>query len=379
MNYGLDSNLSDLLTNYNLLFQRSLAGEGIIPNWFLQSAPLFSQIKLITFADNTFRVTLMKTALIISIVFQFLAAFYALSLTRQTKFNISWILISLAFLLIAIRNILDLVPIYYKELQSDIYLIDRLLKIVIAVLLLAGVIFIRRLFKFLKRIDDYRKESENKVLHAIMRTEEKERRQFAKDLHDGIGPLLSNIKMSVSAIDKTQITGFNLTVVENISNLINESINSLKYTSNSLSPHILESFGLASAVNSFIENINRLGKIEVSFSHNIESLRFDNQVETNLYRIVCELFQNTVKHASASNISLLIHFNENKLIIQYFDDGIGFDANDPGNMEGMGISNMHSRLKALDGEITLKRILPQGMMTSIVLTTKPKIAPHGKA
>jgi signal transduction histidine kinase len=321
----------------------------------------------------------MKTALIISIVFQFLAAFYALSLTRQTKFNISWILISLAFLLIAIRNILDLVPIYYKEIQSEIYLIDRLLKIVIAVLLLAGVIFIRRLFKFLKRIDDYRKESENKVLHAIMRTEEKERRQFAKDLHDGIGPLLSNIKMSVSAIDKTQIAGFNLTVIENISNLINESINSLKYTSNSLSPHILESFGLASAVNSFIENINRLGKIEVSFSHNIENLRFDNQVETNLYRIVCELFQNTVKHASASNISLLIHFNENKLIIQYFDDGIGFDANDPGNIEGMGISNMHSRLKALDGEISLKRILPKGMMTSIVLTTKLKIAPHGKA
>jgi signal transduction histidine kinase len=321
----------------------------------------------------------MKAALIISIVFQFLAAFYALGLTRQTKYNISWILISIAFLLIAVRSILDLVPIYYKDLQSEIYLIDRLLEIFIAILLLAGVIFIRRLFKFLKRIDDIRRESENKVLHAIMQTEEKERRQFAKDLHDGIGPLLSNIKMSVSALDKTQITGFNRTVVDNISSLINESITSLKYTSNNLSPHILESFGLASAVNSFIENINRLGKIDVSFSNNIENFRFDSQIETNLYRIICELFQNTIKHASAANVSLMIHHHENRLTIQYFDDGVGFDPDDSGNMSGMGISNMYSRLKALNGEIEFKRILPKGMMTSVVLKTKIKTVLHGKS
>jgi signal transduction histidine kinase len=321
----------------------------------------------------------MKAALIISIVFQLLAAFYALGLTRQTKYTISWILISIAFLLIAIRGILDLIPFYYKELQSDIYLIDRLLEILIAILLLMGVIFIRRLFKFLKRIDDIRKESESKVLQAIMQTEEKERRLLAKDLHDGIGPLLSNIKMSVSALDKTQISGFNSTVVDNISSLINESITSLKYTSNNLSPHILDSFGLASAIDSFIENINRLGKIDVSFSCNIEKIRFDSQIETNIYRIICELFQNTVKHSSAANVSLLIHLHENKLIIQYFDDGVGFNPDDTGKMGGMGISNMHSRLKALNGDIEFKRIMPKGMMTSIVLKTKIKTVLHGKS
>jgi signal transduction histidine kinase len=321
----------------------------------------------------------MKVALIISIVFQFLAAFYALGLTRQTKFNISWILISIAFLLIAVRGILDLVPFYYKDLQSEIYLIYRLLEIVISILLLSGVIFIRRLFKFLKRIDDIRRESENKILLAIMQTEEKERRQFAKDLHDGIGPLLSNIKMSVSALDKEQITGFNKTVIDNISSLINESITSLKYTSNNLSPHILESFGLASAVSSFIENINRLGRLDVSFSSNIDNLRFDNQIETNLYRIICELFQNTIKHASAANVSLLVHHHENRLIIQYFDDGIGFAPDDTGKMSGMGLSNMHSRLKTVSGEIEFKRILPKGMMTSIVLKIKTKTPSHGKA
>jgi signal transduction histidine kinase len=320
----------------------------------------------------------MKAALIISIVFQFLAAIIALGLTRQTKFNISWVLISLAFLLIALRRILDLVPIYYKELQSEIYIIDRLLGIFTSVLLLLGVIFIRRLFKFLKRIDDIRRESENRVLQAIMQTEERERRQLAKDLHDGIGPLLSNIKMSVSALDKSQINGFNRTVVDNISNLINESITALKYTSNNLSPHILDNFGLASAVNSFTENIYRLGKIDITFNNNIENIRFDSQIETNLYRIICELFQNTVKHADATKVSLLVHYHESKIIIQYFDDGIGFDPEDTVKMNSMGISNMKSRLKALNGEIEFKRIKPRGMMTSLVLKTKVKLAVHGK-
>lgn len=320
----------------------------------------------------------MKAALIISIIFQLLAAFIALGLTRQTKFNISWVLISIAFLLIALRRILDLVPIYYKELQSDIYIIDRLMGIFTSVFLLMGVIFIRRLFKFLKRIDDIRRESETRVLQAIMQTEERERRQLAKDLHDGIGPLLSNIKMSVSALDKSQISGFNRTVVDNISTLINESITALKYTSNNLSPHILDNFGLASAVNSFTENINRIGKIEITFNNNVETTRFESQIETNLYRIICELFQNTVKHANASKISLLVHSNEGKIIVQYFDDGIGFDPEDAIKMSGMGISNMKSRLKALNGEIEFKRIMPRGMMTSIVLKTKFKLPVHGK-
>jgi signal transduction histidine kinase len=320
----------------------------------------------------------MKAALIISIIFQLLAAFIALGLTRQTKFNISWVLISIAFLLIALRRILDLVPIYYKEFQSDIYIIDRLMGIFTSVFLLLGVVFIRRLFKFLKRIDDIRRESETRVLQAIMQTEERERRQLAKDLHDGIGPLLSNIKMSVSALDKSQISGFNRTVVDNISTLINESITALKYTSNNLSPHILDNFGLASAVNSFTENINRIGKIEITFNNNVENIRFESQIETNLYRIICELFQNTVKHANATKVSLLVHFNEGKIIVQYFDDGIGFDPEDAHKMSGMGISNMKSRLKALNGEIEFRRIMPRGMMTSIVLKTKLKTAIHGK-
>ncbi len=319
----------------------------------------------------------MKIALLVSILLQITAAGVALGLTRKTKYNISWVLLSVAFLLMAIRRIIDLIPVYFQELEAEMSVIDRILGILTSFFLLTGVIFIQQLFRYLKRIEDVRLESENKLLQAVMETEERERRQLAKDLHDGLGPLLSNIKMSVSAIDKSAITGFNKDIIDNIHTLINESIISLKETSNNLSPHILESFGLASAIDSFIEKINALGGMDVSFSSNIENTRFETQTEINLYRVICELFHNTLKHARAEKISLLIHFGDNRLVAQYFDDGTGFDADSLPDKTGMGISNMRSRLKTINGSIAFKRIKPQGMMTHIALKTTVKNTTHG--
>jgi signal transduction histidine kinase len=320
----------------------------------------------------------MKIALIISIILEIIAAGIALNLTRKTKYNISWVFLSLAFLLLAIRRIFDLVPVFFKEFEAEIFLIDRILGIIISIFLLAGVMLIQKLFNYLRKIDEIRHESENKVLQAIMEAEERERRELAKELHDGLGPLLSNIKMSVSALDRSKITGFNIEIIDNIHSLINESIISLKETSNNLSPHILENFGLASAINSFLQKINALNNKEITFSNNIENIRFDTRTEINLYRVVCELVNNTFKHAKADKISLLIHYAENRLIAQYFDDGIGFDIENITEKAGMGISNMRSRLKTINGSIEFKRIKPQGMMTNIVLKTSPKTSIHGK-
>jgi len=317
-------------------------------------------------------------ALVISVLLQLLAAIVALRLTRQTKYSVSWVLISVAFLLMALRRILDLLPYYYGDLQSLVLIIDRAMGIVISILLVAGVLFIQKLFSFMRRIDTIRRESEQRVLQAIMETEEKERRQFAKDLHDGIGPLLSNIKMSISALDQSRIDGFNKNVIDNVNNMISESITALKNTSNNLSPHILDSFGLASAINAFIENLTALGTFDISFNQNVEASRFNENVEINIYRIVCELFHNSLKHADASNISLLIHYHDGRLVVQYFDDGRGFDPESADNISGMGISNIRSRLRTMHGDIEFKRIEPRGMMTSITLKAKPTAVTNGK-
>ena len=181
---------------------------------------------------------LVRVLLFVSIGLQFLAALLAISMFRRTKYNISWILFTIAFIIMALMLLFDAVA--HEKLWSpiEINLLNKWLGIITAILLLAGVIFIRKIFDFLDRIERLRKENESRVLNAIIRTEEKERKQFAKDMHDGLGPLLSSIKMSLSSINDENFSQQDKRIFENSKLMIDESIRSLKEISNHLAPYI---------------------------------------------------------------------------------------------------------------------------------------------
>lgn len=129
-----------------------------------------------------------KIALIISIILQFGAAIIALSLTRRTKTNIAWWLISIAFLLMAIRRVFE----FFQLMDSHSKLITGLLStwtgVLISILMLGSLIFIKRIFNIQKRMEELRKENESRVLSAIVRTEENERLNFAKSCTTASAP-----------------------------------------------------------------------------------------------------------------------------------------------------------------------------------------------
>lgn len=296
---------------------------------------------------------IIKIALILSIVLQFVAAVIAISLLKKTKFNITWILVSMALGLMAIRRVIELIP--FLENNQDIATnnISNWLGIAISIIIALGMIYIKKIFRFIESIDRLKTNSEKRVLSAIIKTEEKERKHFAKELHDGLGPLLSSIKMSVSGLSTTQDEEKKQKIIRNIDTVTNEAITSIKEISNSLSPHILNNFGLYSAIEAFSDKINASNIIELVFSSNIKNIRFDFNVETILYRVVCELINNTLKHASAKKINIDINIEDKTLSIYYFDDGIGFDVEKILSHEttGMGYSNIITRLKSINGKI----------------------------
>ncbi|MDE7375031.1 MAG: sensor histidine kinase, partial [Odoribacter sp.] len=137
----------------------------------------------------------------VSLFLQVVAAVIAISLFKRTKFNASWILISIGFLLIAVSRVFELWPTIYPEMEDEMLIVQRWLAFIISLVLLVGVFYIRKIFQFMRRVDEIRRESEKRVLAAVIRTEERERQRFAKELHDGLGPLLSVIKMLVSGLD----------------------------------------------------------------------------------------------------------------------------------------------------------------------------------
>lgn len=289
-----------------------------------------------------------KIALILSVILQFGAAIIALSLVKRTRTNIAWWLISAGFLLMAFRRVFELFEIYNIDYKFTSQMLSSWTGVFISVIMLISLAFVRRIFNLQKRFDQLRKQNEARVLSAIIKTEEKERQRFAKELHDGLGPLLSSVKMAISA--KRNSDNSNDKVIINAEKLIDESVVTLKEISNNLSPHVLNNFGLHKAVKSFIGKLNIIDKPKIKYTNNIENQRFAYNIEVVLYRIVCELISNSLQHADANNIYIDILKTDHHINLEYIDDGKGFDMEKDNFVnKGQGFSNIKSRIKSLNG------------------------------
>jgi signal transduction histidine kinase len=306
----------------------------------------------------------LKIALLLSMIIQIGAAIIAVSLIKRTRFNISWILISIGFVLMAFRCLIGFFSIFEEAKRLADPILDSWIAVVIAVMLFIGVIFIKRIFNLQDRIDQLRKESENRVLSAIIQTEEKAKQSLARELHDGLGPILSSIKMSISAVFRGQLDEQNQKIVEKASAAIDEGLISLREISNDLSPHLLKNYGLFKAVETVSEHLTTASNIHLDFVSNLEDKRFSTNLEISLYRVVCELLNNGLKHSGASKIHLSINLDGNFLEIKYRDNGIGFDPEiAEAESKGMGLENMRSRIRFLKGSLYIDSL--PGKFTNI--------------
>ena len=295
-------------------------------------------------------------ALIISIVLQIIAASIALRFMKLTKYRLSWILLSLSFVFMAIRKIMQLFE-YFRGTPSYTWqMIDDWLDVLISFMIITGVVLIRELFYSLKRADIDRMKAEKRVISAIINTEENERKRFAKDLHDGLGPIMSTVKMSLSALGERIKDPTDTVILNNTNHLINEAINTLKDISNNLSPHVLSNFGLSSALSAFIAKINQTRAIEVEFKSNMENTRLESEKEVVMYRAACELINNSILHSGASRIEIELNKHEKFITLQFYDNGRGFDTASLGSEDtkGMGLSNIETRVKSVDGVFILE-------------------------
>lgn len=305
-------------------------------------------------------------ALIISIVLQIIAASIALRFMKLTKYRLSWILLSISFVLMAARKIIQLFE-YFRTPTYTWQMIDEWMGVLISFLIIVGVVLIRELFYSLKRAEIDRLRAERRVINAIINTEENERKRFAKDLHDGLGPLMSTVKMSLSALDERINDPPGNVILSNTNHLVNEAINALKDISNNLSPHILSNFGLSSALSAFTAKINQTRAIEVEFKSNMEALRLDSEKEVVLYRAACELINNSIRHSGASRIEVELNKHEKFITLHVYDKGRGFDISQLGseNSKGMGLSNIETRVRSVDGAFIIESTPGKGTSSLI--------------
>ncbi len=310
---------------------------------------------------------ILHIALILAFAFQLAAAVIAVQMVRETKYNAAWFLLSTGLLCAAALRFWDILSrVFYEErVFSETYVwIGVLSSFCFAV----GVFFVRKILFHIRDIEEERRQLEKKFRTTIIQTEEKERMHFAKEMHDGIGPLLSTAKLSLGALLKTEYIEQQKELIKNIETILNEALKSIKEISNNLTPHVLTNFGLEKAIHNFINKIDPSNLLQIIFTSNIQNKRFNSNLEVSLYRIVCELINNTIKHASASHIVIDIRLSHQEIRMIYTDDGIGLDAEkvrEEGS--GIGFSSIFSRIDSFKGKIEIQSSENEGIVIVIFI------------
>ncbi|MCD6111964.1 MAG: PAS domain S-box protein, partial [Bacteroidales bacterium] len=216
-----------------------------------------------------------------------------------------------------------------------------------------------------------RKEFEKKILSAVIQTEEKERERFSKEMHDGIGPLLSTIKLYVNELCSPDIDHEERKqMVEYTNELIDETISNIRTISNNLTPRIIKDYGLMKAIDAFSKKVNKTNKININYTYKGIDDKVNFEVQLILFRVVTELINNTIKHANAKNIDIFLVRNDNNIFLSYTDDGIGFNIKETINNKetGMGLKNIISRVKSINGTCIFKSEKNKGFKLSIDIT-----------
>lgn len=307
----------------------------------------------------------------ITILLQVVAVAISLRLMRITKFNSAWILFTIAFSLMLFQLSADLISNIGKEiwLAPDVMV---WIGVVTSICFTVGLFVVNKLISYISTMEQKRRISEKRILNTIIATEEKERRRFSNDLHDGLGPLLSSVKLSVSALNTLDCTPSQREILKNADYVIGEAIKSLKETSNNLSPHILNNFGVDRAVSSFINKLILPNETVIDYHSDMKTVRLEPNVEAIIYRVTCELINNAIKHSKAKLIKIRLWQKGDKVEIFVSDNGVGFDYENLENDQnrGTGLSNIASRISSLKG--TMEVDTEEGIGTTINIIIKVK-------
>ena len=311
---------------------------------------------------------LIKIMIFTTIVLHIIATVVSIRLIKRTKYNFSWILITLGFSFLLFRRVIESLPFFIADFNpKDYRQLYIWFGIATSFFFAAGLILVQKIFNYMEKMEKEKRASEKRFFSVIIQAEETERKRFAKELHDGLGPLLSTVKMSVSALKRQGAEQNNTEILNNLDVIINESIKTIKDISNNLSPHVIENFGLTRAVKNFIEKINSSKIISISFISQLDDLRLEYNVEIVLYRVICELINNTIKHAEAKNIDVSIKYDVKSVYVDYSDNGQGFEVDSlfKPQTKGIGFYNIYSRINSLKGNIETHSDIGKGTQVKI--------------
>lgn len=222
-----------------------------------------------------------------------------------------------------------------------------------------------------QRINELETENQLAATEAVLKGEEQERTRLAKDLHDGLGGMLSGIKYSLNTMKGNLImTPDNAQAFERSMDMLDSSIKEMRRVAHNMMPEALLKFGLDTALKDFCNDINSSGALKVNYqSIGLDKKTIDQTNAIAIYRIVQELLNNTMKHAAATTAIVQVTHIDDILSITVEDDGKGFDTLTLKNEKGIGWTNIQNRVEFLKGKLDINSQPGKGTSVHIELAS----------
>lgn len=216
----------------------------------------------------------------------------------------------------------------------------------------------------------------------ILEGQEEERRRISRDIHDGIGQLLTALKFKVEAINLAPNVPERETEVHEAQSLLNHIIREVRRVSFNLNPSALNDYGLIPATKRFCTEASRLSDKHIIFENQTGFInRLEKNVETNLYRIIQESVNNAIKYSEAAEIKVTFSHNAHYLNVAIEDNGIGFayhqyaqqSAPISKNGSGLGIFNIRERASFINATLNIQSAEGKGTQINIHLPINERI------
>ena len=204
------------------------------------------------------------------------------------------------------------------------------------------------------------------AVKAVMEAEENERQRIAKDLHDGVGQMMSAAKMNLSAFE-SEITFSNneqKQSLEKVIQLVDESCKEVRTVSHIMMPNALLKNNLGVAIHDFVDKISSKALTAHVSTEGLDE-RFDSNIETVLYRIIQECVSNAIKHAGATTLDISLIRDKDGISGTIEDNGKGFDIAEKQNFEGIGLKNITTRIEYLKGTVDFDSAPGRGTVVAL--------------
>lgn len=195
----------------------------------------------------------------------------------------------------------------------------------------------------------------------IMEVGEDERRRIGHDLHDGLGQHLTGISLLTGTISQQIEAGHkpDHRSMESVTQLVSEAIGITRDLAKTLSPITLEQEGFAAAVDELADSTSALFGIDCDWEYDGPELPLDRARSQNLYRIVQEAVNNSVRHGNATEVKIVAERKPAELLVQITDNGSGLSAKTMSN-PGLGLRIMQYRCRMLGGTLAVARLNAEG-------------------